>query len=235
MRDRVISEIQRIHASTGRVPGRQLFQSETGISQAEFIGKIWATWGEALNEAGLEPNTLQAKISTETILLSVAEACASLGKWPSVNALRVFAHGKPGFPSHSTLEKHFPKRAMLVDALRTWIVQPENHEYAEIAEMLPAPIRASTERPEVQNYGHVYLIRSGEFYKIGRSSNFENRVKSIGVSLPEKLVPEHLISTDDPPGIEAYWHRRFADRRMNGEWFKLSKADVLAFKKRKFQ
>ncbi len=101
--------------------------------------------------------------------------------------------------------------------------------------MLPtadiAPVLSSSR----QNDGHVYLLRAGDYYKIGQSSDLEKRVKSINVALPDKATLEHAISTDDPPGIEAYWHRRFADRRANGEWFKLSKADVLAFKKRKFQ
>jgi len=111
-----------------------------------------------------------------------------------------------------------------------------NSGYEDVAAMIPQPIEThSAESNAAPLEGFVYLIRSGQHYKIGRSDDLERRVKQIRVTLPEAATLVHAIRTGDPPGIEAYWHRRFAERRANGEWFKLSTSDVAAFKRRKYQ
>jgi hypothetical protein len=87
--------------------------------------------------------------------------------------------------------------------------------------------------PRVQ-YADVYLLRSGNKFKIGFSIAALNRATTINTSSAEGVQVLHIIRTDDPRGIEAYWHNRFAEKRGNGEWFALSAADVTAFKRRKF-
>jgi len=83
-------------------------------------------------------------------------------------------------------------------------------------------------------YGYVYLLRSGKKYKIGYAIAPLSRAMVISNMTPEGVDRLHEIRTDDPRGIEAYWHDRFADKRGNGEWFALTAADVAAFKRRKF-
>ncbi len=82
--------------------------------------------------------------------------------------------------------------------------------------------------------GFVYLIRSGRYHKIGRTNSVGQREYELTIQLPEKATLIHKIRTDDPGGIEAYWHKRFLAKRTNGEWFELDRQDINMFKKRKF-
>ena len=83
--------------------------------------------------------------------------------------------------------------------------------------------------------GQVYLIRSGLCYKVGHTRAFARRMRELDTALAEGRQAIHIIATDDPPGIEAYWHKRFRDRRRGDtEWFNLTPADVAVFKRRKF-
>lgn len=76
-------------------------------------------------------------------------------------------------------------------------------------------------------------MKSGVHYKIGRTNSVGRRAYELAIQLPERLELVHSFETDDPVGIERYWHERFATRRANVEWFKLTTADVTAFRRRR--
>ena len=66
---------------------------------------------------------------------------------------------------------------------------------------------------ETDGYGFVYLLQGhpGE-YKIGYTKLVDRRVAELGAiaSVEPKLM--HEIKTDDPSGVEAYWHKRFESK-----------------------
>lgn len=235
MRDRILNEIRHLAEASGGVPpGKRTFYKETGIRESEWLGVYWARWSDAITEAGYAPNRVPAKITEDEILRKFAEAYRKTGKLLTAPEIRLYARAHKGFPAGPTVQKTFPSRSALLSRLATWI--ETTGEFTEVGEMLSSVTAGDNAPKQVRSIdGSVYLLRSGSYYKIGRSEQIERRVKAIRVALPDAAQLIHEIKTDDPPGIEAYWHRRFADHRMNGEWFKLSASDVAAFKRRKFQ
>ena len=233
MRAHILNEIKRLAAASGESPGKKVFARETGIKEAQWSGVFWARWSDALTEAGLENNKFQGRFATEDVLEEIAKSCRSYARFPTSAEMKLYRRANPSFPSHGTIANHFSSRSELLEALTQYVGVRE--AYRDVASLLPevrppAPV-VYKQAPE----GFVYLLRSGNHFKIGRSDELERRVKEIRISLPETVSLEHAIKIDDPPGIEAYWHRRFASLRANGEWFKLGPNELAAFKKRKYQ
>lgn len=233
MRDQIIADIRRLaDANGGQPPGVQAFETATGITEGSWRGKYWARWGDALAEAGYRPNQLQGRSEADYILTSFIEAIRHYKRVPSVMELRMFKRGRADFPNEKTIQSYFGSKQALITNLREWL--KGKPDFDDVADMVGADSVPTEPTAKIEE-GLVYLIKSGAHYKIGRSDELERRVKEIRIALPEAATLVHAIRTDDPAGIEGYWHRRFADRRANGEWFKLTAADVAAFKRRKYQ
>jgi hypothetical protein len=237
MRDSILSEIRRLAASNdGQPPGQILFARETGIAAHQWLGKYWTRWSDALAEAGYKPNKWTERLDSEGILTGVIAACRHYGRLPTKAEIEIYRKSEPTIPTTQAIKRHFGTRSELVAALQSRASQDDS--YGDIVAMSPSDensTRATFPAPKNVPDGFVYLIKSGDFYKIGRSDDLERRVKEIRIALPDRASLVHSIRTDDPAGIEAYWHQRFKDKRANGEWFKLPSRDIAAFKKRKFQ
>jgi hypothetical protein len=231
----ILAEIRRIATGNGgKPPGAQLFRSATGIIESKWRGIYWARWGDALGEAGYSANEWQGRLDTAQLLRRVAEITRERGAIPTYSELELMRRSDPSVPNPKTLRQHFSGRAGLIETLRSYCDGNEGFDAVRLA--LPKPEEEALRREGGNpDEGWVYLLKSGHYYKVGRSDQLEARVKKISIALPEATALIHAIRTDDPPGIEAYWHRRFAGRRANGEWFKLTACDIAAFSRRKFQ
>lgn len=239
-REFILKEIKRTaEANGGKALGRQRFIQETGIKEYDWKGKIWARWGDAVREAGYSPGELQTAFDDTQFLEQLALLIRDLGHFPVMMEMRLRKRQDPSFPNEKGYERFGTKvqlAARVIDYSRSKssfegviaiCERVSNKDVSESVETFPAA-------PE--DFGFVYLLKSGRFYKIGRSNAAGRRERELDIQLPEKATNIHVIRTDGPVGIEAYWHNRFADKRVRSraEWFNLDSTDVNAFRRRKF-
>lgn len=216
--------------------GRQRFESETGIKMSAWR-KYWARWGEAVREAGLVPMEYTVAYDDATLLDCYAKLIREMGRLPAWNDLNVKANSDPSFPSATVFDRFKPKEEMVKRVIEHCREAGGWDEVIALCEAYtPRGRRNSEEEVGVDEgkIGFVYLVKSGRFFKVGKTNSAGRRERELAIQLPEKAATVHVIRTDDPSGIEAYWHKRFADKRKNGEWFELDASDVRAFKSRKF-
>jgi hypothetical protein len=184
-------------------------------------------------EAGFEANQLATKLDADFVLGKYAVLVRELGRVPLHAELRVKARGDGTFPSHNVFS-NFGGEAALLAALRSWC---ERHDASDVQSLLPTPTDSTLAgeqrkgKPRKTATGYVYLMKSGRHFKIGRSNSVGRREWELGIKIPIPPTTIHNIETDDPVGVEAYWHRRFAEKRGEGEWFDLLPEDIAAFKR----
>lgn len=236
-RQHILAEIVRTASQNGGVAlGRERFFQETGIKESDWLGKFWARWSDAVKEAGCVPNQLQAPLEEEALLEHYVELTRELGHLPVVSELKLKAKQSPGFPSHNTFRRFGTKGQQIQRLIEYCEGRPSHADVLAILkasepEEMAAPVDASLTEVTI---GFVYLLKASRYFKVGRSSSFERRSRELAIQLPERAETVHVIRTDDPIGIERYWHQRFESKRKNGEWFELTAQDVKAFKRRKF-
>jgi len=78
----------------------------------------------------------------------------------------------------------------------------------------------------------VYLLANLDkgHYKIGITSGpVEKRVKQLSTGNSEPIDIIHVFETDFHSKVEKTLHRKFHDKRLEGEWFMLDREDVASF------
>lgn len=234
-RDFIISEIKRTaDANNGKALGKQRFYQETGLKESDWYGKYWTKWSDAIIEAGFESNKLNVAIPSDKILSQLADYICEIGKFPTSGDLRMKARSDINFPSHNTFNR-FGGKSGLASALKTYCETNNRYDLVKYYEsLINDEIEQRTSNSVIEENGSVYLYKSGRHYKIGRTNDLKRRDREIRLQLPVQAELIHRIITDDPVGIEKYWHNRFAEKRLNGEWFNLSTSDLKVFCRRKF-
>ena len=243
----ILEEIRRTaKANGGKALGRERFSRETGIAEGHWSGRYWARWSDAVKEAGLAPNQMNAQLDADTILGQLAGFTRELGRFPVSAEMRMRKRADPAFPNDKVFDR-FGNRAQLRQAVIAYC--EGKSELDDVAAICRQSVPAVDEREKEaaatdtsvaggtkDGYVYLMLLKIGreKRYKIGKAVFVEQRTSQIALQLPEELELIHTINTDDAYGIESYWHRRFAAKCTNGEWFQLSADDLKAFKRRKF-
>jgi hypothetical protein len=197
-RETILAEIKRT-ARDGKALGRDAFFNETGIGERAWSGRFWALWSDAVKEAGLEGRGMEGPHSQELVFDKLLELTRKLARFPTVPEMDMERISDTTFPSSRSITRRWDRKTLFE---RLIAYASENENWADLVKCLdraaPREASASESGAEQQDYGHVYLIRSGRVCKVGSTRSVYSRNATVVRQAPLGGDLIHTISTDDP-------------------------------------
>jgi hypothetical protein len=229
-KEEIVEEIKRTADKDGLALGSKNFRNETDIGPWEW-GKYWPTWGAAVKEAGLTQRSRWEKYPEGILEKDAIYLIRKLGKYFTKGEMRVEYVSNPDF-HYSAIDKK-RKNEFVNDVIAYCKKHPGHDDILKTCVPILKELEAKAEEvtDNSSTAGEVYLYKVDSHYKIGKSKDSLRRGAELRLQTPSDPVMIHTIKTDDPTGVELYWDNRFKEKRMKGEWFKLNRDDVKAFKR----
>jgi hypothetical protein len=246
MKQLIVSQIRRTAEANRGIPLGQInFSKATGIKISDWRGKLWLRWSDVQAAAGFEPNKKAQAYPEKFLFDSVIALMRELGHFPTAPELQQKGYHNPAFPSHMAFKSRWGSKVQQAGEVARYCRRQE--DYADILAMCEqflkqerVPARATVLAKGM--FGYVYLVKQrrkwGTYYKLHWSLMRQHNSRYIGTRNGQAYLKNgavHLIRTDDPEGICGYWRRRFAAtclRKREGECYRLTRADLQAFKSR---
>ncbi len=111
-----------------------------------------------------------------------------------------------------------------IDLNKIYLFESNQQELDRIIQLPAQPGKAP---------GYVYFVQeymTGSF-KIGKTKQIDRRMNVFNVKLPFENKLIFLIKTADHHQTESAFHQHFSDKRLEGEWFSLTREDLSWIKK----
>jgi hypothetical protein len=230
-RQDILDTIRRTAQANGGIPLGEDRLAQLGIPPAVW-GKYWPRLTAAQREAGFVPNKANEPHPEDDALARLVSLTRELGAIPTSRERIVKHHEDATFPSDRVWKRLGPRNRLLARLVTYARTRPGHDDILALCEAARSAVDETPHVASTPAFGSVYLLKGpGSRYKIGRTNAFGRRRRELAIQLPFDTRKVHVIETDDPEGVEAYWHRRFEARRINSEWFQLEAEDVAAFKR----
>jgi hypothetical protein len=161
----ILDEIRRTSKANGGVSlGKDRFLQATGSREADWKGKFWARWGEAIREAGMQPNRFNTTAYDENVMIEkLVAVIREFGRFPVVAEIRMKKRYDPTLPNEKTYRRFGSKQQFAAKILDYCNRQTGYEDVAGIcrATMNASDVATETNHSDtVSTVGFVYLIKA---------------------------------------------------------------------------